>query len=171
MHSQHLTIGSLAAQANCNVPTVRYYEEIGLLPHASRASNGRRIYQASDLKRLTFIKRCRDFGFPIEQVRSLISLLDENDRPCVEVRDMAQTHLDAVRTKMKELQQLEASLLAFVDRCAAACSDGVTKDCAIIVALSSVDSALAAKPARSCCAAPSTFVPSNQPQFTELKRP
>ena len=60
-----LTIGALATQARTNVPTIRYYEEIGLLPQAERGSNGHRYYREADLRRLTFIKRCRDFGFPI----------------------------------------------------------------------------------------------------------
>ncbi|WP_251031424.1 MerR family transcriptional regulator [Paraburkholderia strydomiana] len=77
MSQSSLTIGALASETNTNVPTIRYYEEIGLLPHAQRAANGHRYYQDSDLKRLTFIKRCRDFGFPIEQVRELVRLFED----------------------------------------------------------------------------------------------
>jgi DNA-binding transcriptional MerR regulator len=171
MSFDNLTIGALAAQTNCTISTIRYYEEIGLLPHATRASNGRRTYRASDLKRLTFIKRCRDFGFPIEQVRNLASLFDESDRACVEVRDMAQTHLDAVRTKLEEMRQLETSLLAYVDSCDAVCSGGVARDCTIMVDLSSGEPTPPTKPTGSCCARPSAGAPLNQPRFTELKRP
>jgi len=127
-----LTIGALSARTNCTVPTIRYYEQIGLLPRPARASSGHRYYRDVDLKRLTFIKRCRDFGFPIEQVRVLAGLFEDGDRDCVEVRDLAQVQLEQVRGKLEELRQLEVSLEAFVGSCNAACSGGLTKDCVII---------------------------------------
>jgi len=152
MSSSHLTIGALAERTHCNVPTIRYYEEIGLLPHAERAANGHRHYGDADVRRLVFIKRCRDFGFPIEQVKHLVELFENGDRACLEVRDLAQVHLDQVRAKLEEMRQLEASLAAFVASCNAACSGGVTRDCAIIEDLSAVDSRVAG--AAGCCQAP-----------------
>ena len=116
-----LTIGMLATQTKTNVPTIRYYEEIGLLPHADRGSNGHRYYRDADLRRLTFIKRCRDFGFPIEQVRELVKLFEDGDRSCLEVREIAQMHLDAVRTRLVEMRQLETSLQSFVASCDDTC--------------------------------------------------
>ena len=92
MCSQPLTIGALADQTGCNVPTIRYYEEIGLLPPARRRPGGHRFYSEADLRRLTFIRRCRDFGFPIEQVRALVELTEASDRDCNEARDLAQAH-------------------------------------------------------------------------------
>lgn len=139
MPQPHLTIGALASRTSINVPTIRYYEEIGLLPTAERAANGHRYYREADLKRLTFIKRCRDFGFPIEQVRELVGLFEDGDRACIEARDLAQTHLDAVRAKLEEMRQLEASLLAFVESCDEACCKGTTSECAIIEDLSAVE--------------------------------
>lgn len=150
MSQSNLTIGVLASRTNTNVPTIRYYEKIGLLPRAQRASNGHRYYRDADLTRLTFIKRCRDFGFPIEQVRELAALFEEGDRACIEVRDMAQTHLNTVREKLKELRQLEVSLAAFVASCDEACCTGPTRDCAIIQDLSAIEPVL--KPAGpGCC--------------------
>lgn len=171
MSTQNLTIGALAAQTKCNIPTIRYYEEIGLLPHAARAANGRRYYRETDLKRLTFIKRCRDFGFPLEQVRSLVSLFEDGDRSCIEVRDMAQVHLDAVRVKRNELRQLEASLKAFVDSCNEACSGGLTGDCTIIKDLSSVDAKSSQKASSPCYATPVESATSSKAIFTEVKMP
>lgn len=104
MSPSNLTIGALAMHTRTNVPTIRYYEEIGLLPQAQRSANGRRYYRDTDLKRLTFIKRCRDFGFPIEQVRELVKLFEDGDRSCIEVRDLAQVHLDTVRAKLGEMR-------------------------------------------------------------------
>lgn len=164
MSQTHLTIGALSAQTSCNIPTIRYYEQIGLLPSPGRTANGHRHYREADLKRLVFIKRCRDFGFPIEQVRALVSLFEDGDRSCVEVRDMAQVHLDAVRSKMLELKELEASLTGFIGSCDATCSTGVTRNCTIVEDWSAPDSA----PVKGCRAGAST--PLQPSQFTAIAR-
>lgn len=153
MPDPNLTIGTMSVQTRCSVPTIRYYEKIGLLPRPERASNGHRYYREIDLKRLTFIKRCRDFGFPIEQVRELTDLFEDGDRACVEVRDLAQFHLDEVRAKLAEMRELEASLAAFVCSCDTACSGGLTKDCVIIDDLATPAACVSA-PDVSCCAVP-----------------
>lgn len=132
MTNAPLTIGALAARTHCSVPTIRYYEEIGLLPSAHRAANGHRTYTRRDLTRLGFIKRCRDFGFPIEQVRVLTQLFEDGDRACREARDQAQVHLDTVRAKLAELRQLEASLELMVGSCDSTCSTGPARDCCIL---------------------------------------
>jgi DNA-binding transcriptional MerR regulator len=132
----NLPIGTLSSQAGCSIPTIRYYEKIGLLPSPDRASNGHRYYREGDLKRLTFIRRCRDFGFPIEEVRELVDLFEDGDRACLEVRDLAQARLADVRTKLEEMRQLETSLAAFVGTCSAACGGGLTRNCVIIDDLS-----------------------------------
>lgn len=171
MSQPNLTIGALSAHTGCNVPTIRYYEQIGLLPPPQRASNGRRYYRDADLTRLTFIKRCRDFGFPIEQVRELASLFEDGERPCVEVRDMAQEHLDTVRAKLDALRQLEATLEAFVDRCTAACIGGTTRHCVIIDDLSSAEDKSDNRSSASCCGgAASAIPPKRVVTATELKR-
>jgi DNA-binding transcriptional MerR regulator len=133
-----ITIGQLASWTNTNVPTIRYYEEIGLLPDAQRASNGHRYYVNADVTRLGFIKRCRDFGFPIEQVREMVKLFENGDRPCVEVRDLAHTQLELVRAKIEQMRQLEGKLMDFVASCDAGCCAGKTRDCNIIEDLSAV---------------------------------
>ena len=132
MNTTRITIGALSRQTNCTIPTIRYYEEIGLLPMPERAENGHRYYRDGDFKRLAFIKRCRDFGFPIEQVRDLARLFDDGARPCVEVRDLAQVHLEQLRAKIAEMRHLESSLQAFVGGCNAVCVGGTTNNCVII---------------------------------------
>jgi DNA-binding transcriptional MerR regulator len=77
-----LTIGALAERTGCNPPTIRYYEEIGLLPRPGRRASGHRTYSDEDLRRLTFSRRCRDFGFPVGQVRALVTLTETSDRDC-----------------------------------------------------------------------------------------
>jgi DNA-binding transcriptional MerR regulator len=127
-----LRIGSLAERAGTNAPTVRYYEEIGLLRPADRRAGGQRAYGEEDVKRLTFIRRCRDFGFSIEQVRSLVALVEDRERSCTEARDLAAEHLAAVRAKLAELKALEKSILGFILTCDASCAGGPGPDCAIL---------------------------------------
>src|SRR5919108_6437799 len=117
-----LKIGALAENTGTSAPTIRYYEEIGLLPRASRRASGQRSYGSEDVRRLVFVRRCRDFGFPIEQIRSLLTLMQDRNRSCFEARDMAQAHLAAVRAKLRELKALETSVAAFVRRCEEACA-------------------------------------------------
>jgi MerR family transcriptional regulator, copper efflux regulator len=116
------SIGVLARQTGCTVPTIRYYEEIGLLPPGPRTEAGRRVYGEAAARRLTFIRRCRDFGFSIEQVRELVGLVDQPDRPCVEVREVAARHLSHLREKLAELHALERGMAAFVYNCDTACA-------------------------------------------------
>jgi DNA-binding transcriptional MerR regulator len=128
----NLKIGALAKRTGTNGPTIRYYEEIGLLPQADRQAGGQRIYSENDVRRLTFIRRCRDFGFSVEQVRMLVALVQDRDRSCLEARDLAQEHLTAVRTKIGELNKLERSIATFVASCNASCAGGAGPDCVIL---------------------------------------
>jgi DNA-binding transcriptional MerR regulator len=127
-----LRIGALAERAGTNAPTIRFYEEIGLLRPADRQAGGQRAYGNEDVKRLTFIRRCRDFGFSIEQVRSLVALVQDRERSCMEARDLAQEHLAAVRAKLNELRALERSIVDFIATCDASCPSGPGPDCAIL---------------------------------------
>jgi MerR family copper efflux transcriptional regulator len=127
-----LPIGVLAERSGCTVPTIRYYEEIGLLPRAVRKASGHRVYSDADLRRLLFIRRCRDFGFPIEQVRALVTLVTAGDQDCMAARDLAQSQLDAVRAKLGEMRALEESLVGFVERCNAVCAGGPARSCVIL---------------------------------------
>lgn len=127
-----LSIGFVARQTGCTVPTIRYYEEIGLLPPTARTEAGQRQFDDRTIRRLVFIRRCRDFGFSIEQVRELVGLVDAPDRPCAEVRDIAASHLAEVRRKLDELKALETNLCAFVCSCESACVGGPALDCTIL---------------------------------------
>ena len=127
-----MKIGELARRTRTNAPTIRYYEEIGLLPAPARRDGGQRSYGDGDSRRLTFIRQCRAFGFPIEQVRSLVALTEDQDRSCTEARSIAQVHLDAVRDKLGELKRLERSLTDFIKHCDAVCSGGPGPDCVIL---------------------------------------
>jgi len=145
-----LKIGGLAKRTGTNTPTIRYYEDIGLLRSADRQKGGQRVYGDADVKRLTFIRRCRDFGFSIEQVRSLVTLVQDPQSSCIHARDLAQDHLAAVRAKLAELKALERSIASFVARCEATCAGGAGPDCVILTDLSDPPSATPADGA-SCC--------------------
>ena len=151
--SPAFSIGVLAQRTGCSVPTIRYYESIGLLPAGPRTEAGRRVYNEAAVRRLGFIRRCRDFGFVIEQVRELVGLMDEPERPCVDVRDVAARHLSQLRSKLAELQALERAMTAFVGSCDSACAGGAAVDCTILedLAAPAEDAKLLANP--SCCAA------------------
>lgn len=144
-----LTIGALAQRAGCSVATIRYYEEIGLIPAAQRRESGHRCYDARAVELLTFIRHCRDFGFPIEQVRELVSLAGSEKRDCSETLDIAQAHLKSVRAKLAELRALERSLARFAKSCFDMCAGGPAAQCTIFKDLSSAGSTSAA--AASCC--------------------
>ena len=131
-HSGPIRIGALAQRSGCSVPTIRYYEEVGLIPRASRRSSGHRVYDARAVQLLAFIRRCRDFGFTIEQTRALVSLSHAEERDCVEARDIAQEQLKAVRARMLELLDLERSLAKFVSACNATCLGGPAPKCTIL---------------------------------------
>ncbi|PPD43676.1 MAG: MerR family transcriptional regulator [Methylocystis sp.] len=112
-----LTIGRLAAAAGVNLETVRYYERIGLMPPPARTASGHRAYEAVHIRRLAFIRRARELGFSIEQIRTLLALADPTRATCAEVREIAQAHLDEVRAKLADLTRLERILGATVARC------------------------------------------------------
>ena len=127
-----IRIGALARRTGTNAPTIRYYEEIGLLPRAHRHSGGQRIYGEEDVVRLTFIRRWRDFGLSIEQVSSLLALAQDRERSCFDARDLARDHLAEVRSKLRELKRLERSIAAFVADCESLCAGGAGADCMIL---------------------------------------
>lgn len=138
-----LTIGALAERTDCNVPTIRYYEEIGLLAKAGRRPGGHRFYREADVKRLTFIRRCREFQFPLEKVRELVDLIEHPERDCNAAKQLAEEHLVALRKKLVELQALEQSLSQFAESCSSLCAGGPARECVILEDLGS--------PTSSCC--------------------
>jgi DNA-binding transcriptional MerR regulator len=130
-----MRIGIAAELAGTNTPTIRYYESIDLLPRALRQDKGQRVYSADDVHRLIFIRRCREFGFSIEQVRSLVEVSSDASRSCQEIREIAEAHLTTIRAKLAELQELERSMHEFTNACMNTCEGGPGPSCAPLVAL------------------------------------
>ncbi|WP_407527123.1 MerR family transcriptional regulator [Methylobacterium oryzisoli] len=126
-----LTIGALAASTGVHLETVRYYERIGLLPPPSRSPSGHRRYDAQAVRRLTFVRRCRDLGFPIESIRTMLTLVDRRQVTCREMQGIATRHLAEVREKLADLRRLERAL----DHLIGDCPGTDTPDCPILDAL------------------------------------
>lgn len=141
-----LTIGRLAKVAGVHLETIRYYERIGLLPPPPRTAGGHRDYRAEHVKRLTFVRRGRELGFTLDQVRALLALAEDRGRSCAEARRLGLAHLADVRTKISDLRRLERVLNQMVARCA----DGTLPECPLIEALSDAlpMAASQARPAR-----------------------
>lgn len=125
-----MRIGALAKRTGTTVPTIRYYEQIGLLRSAAR-SGGQRIYDNEDLRRLAFVRRCRDFDYSIDEIRSLLSLM-QNHKPCTEARNLAANHLAGVRRKLAELKALETTIASLVSECDVSCAGGPATDCVLL---------------------------------------
>ena len=126
-----IAIGDLAKRTSTNVETIRYYERMVLLPAPPRSPGGYRLYGIGHVKRLTFIRRARALGFSIDEIRTLLRLADEHQRPCAEVRVVAEAHLDDVRAKITDLRAMERVLKDTVAKCAA----GTRSRCPVIDAL------------------------------------
>jgi DNA-binding transcriptional MerR regulator len=149
-----LTIGALAERTGLNVSAIRYYEEVGLIPQATRKPSGHRVYQSQAQELLTLIRHCRDFGFSVDDTKALVSLASSQERDCTEARDIAQVHLDTIRQRLGELQAMERSLSRFVTACTEQCAGGPAPDCNILTDLSQPETGFAAvrRPdKRGCC--------------------
>jgi MerR family mercuric resistance operon transcriptional regulator len=123
--------GELAQRSGCNIETVRFYEKRGLLPAPPRTAGGHRDYAREHLRRLTFIRRSRELGFTLKEVRGLLGLVDGGDWTCAEVRAVTVEHLTNVRRKIADLEKL-AQILGDM---AAQCDGGAVPECPIVDAL------------------------------------
>ena len=126
-----IAIGALSKHTGTNIETIRYYERAGLLPVPARSSGGYRLYAPNHLKRLNFIRRARALGFPLAEVRKLLTLADQRKRPCGEVRAVAAAHLEDVKGKIADLKAMERVLADTIARC----EEGSGSHCPMIDAL------------------------------------
>jgi len=123
--------GALARLLNCNIETVRYYENIGIIGPTERSASGHRLYSQTDTERLRFALRLRQLGFSLDEVRSLLAMVNTGDYTCAQIADVAEDHLTSIRRKIEDLQRLERSLSDITRQC----HRGDTPDCAIIEVL------------------------------------
>lgn len=132
MDGNVFAIGELAARSGCKVPTIRYYEGVGLLPKSTRTEGGHRQYGNDAVQRLVFIRRSRELGFTVEEVRSLLNLSEDRGRPCAEVDEIASRHLAEVEERIQSLTSMRDALVDLVEQC----QRTIILDCRVIDALS-----------------------------------
>ena len=132
-----MSIGQAAQRSGCTIATVRFYEETGLLRPVDRAVNGRRVYGWPEVHRLRFIRRSRDLGFSVEDVRALLGASDAPSPDCLAVRDMAVAHLERLQIMRTEIDARERSLTSLTNTCNEACKGGRSPACTIVEDLGS----------------------------------
>ncbi len=126
-----LTRGTLAAQSGCNIETIRYYERIGILPPPPRSQGGHRLYGQDLIKRLTFVRRSRELGFTLEEIRQLLRLVDGSNFTCAQVETLAHAHARDIHQKIADLKKLKSVLEAMASQC----TGGEVPECPIVDAL------------------------------------
>ena len=132
--SRHFGIGELAKLTGVKIETIRYYERQKLLADPPRTEGGHRCYNEDHLKRLTFIRRSRQLGFSMEEIRELLILVEGGRYTCGEVKALTMEHAKNVREKINDLNRMEAALLDIASRC----SGDAVPDCPILEALSDI---------------------------------
>jgi MerR family mercuric resistance operon transcriptional regulator len=126
--AETLLIGALSKRSGVNIETIRYYERIKMLAPPPRTASGRRIYDFTDLRILVFIRRSRDLGFSLDQIRALLRLGGPEKASCRQVREIATHHLEDIRAKLNDLKKLERLLSNTVARC----SGKTAPDCPVL---------------------------------------
>ena len=126
-----LTIGALSARSGVNIETIRYYEKIGVMPSPTRSASGYRIYGPEHVRRLHFVRRGRELGFGLDELRGLLRLVDGHTYTCEEVHALTVEHLTDIRQKIADLRRLERVMSDM----AAQCTRDQVPECPIIDAL------------------------------------
>ncbi|MCV2448168.1 MerR family transcriptional regulator [Paracoccus sp. DMF] len=126
-----LSIGKLSSATGVKVPTIRYYEQIGLLPRAGRSTGNQRLYDRPAVERLAFIRHARELGFSLEDIRELLALADDPEKPCAAADLIAGRQLAAVNARLRRLEALRDEL----QRMLAQCTSGRIADCRVIEVL------------------------------------
>ena len=131
--SRPLKRAELADRSGCNIETIRYYEKIGVLPDPPRTESGYRLYDERHVARLRFVLRARELGFPIDDIRGLLNLVDGGTQTCAEVKVLTEKHLEDVRARISDLKRIERVLA----QTAKHCSGEEVPECPVLQALAS----------------------------------
>ena len=126
-----VTIGALSKQTGCHIETVRYYERIGVLLKPPRTEGGYRLYGKEHIKRLMFVRRSRELGFSLGEIRTLLKLVDGKQYTCREVKALMEEHLGDIKKKISDLKRLQKTLAGISSQC----EGGMVPECPIIDAL------------------------------------
>jgi MerR family transcriptional regulator, mercuric resistance operon regulatory protein len=124
----NFSIGELSKRSGVKIETIRYYERIRMLAPPQRTASGRRVYGLNDFRMLAFIRRSRELGFSLDEIRALLRLGGPDKASCREVRAIATHHLDDIRAKLGDLRKLERLLAKTVARC----SGKTAPDCPVL---------------------------------------
>src|SRR5215469_13219784 len=112
-----LSIGELSMSTGVNIETIRYYERIGVIAHPPRTRSGRRVYALENRRQLSFVRRARELGFSLDEIRTMLALGGGRRLSCGEVKRLALGHLDDIRGRIDDLKRLETTLAKTVRRC------------------------------------------------------
>jgi len=126
-----MKIGQLSEQTDCKIETIRYYERIGLLPPPARTDAGYRLYNDNHRRRLSFIRRSRELGFTIDEIRGLLSLVDGGNYTCNDIKNITMGHVTSIRQKIADLKKLEKTLSSIASQC----TSDAKPECPIVDAL------------------------------------
>lgn len=128
---EEFSIGVLSERSGVNVETIRYYEKIGIMPSPARSASGYRVYRLEHARRLHFVRRGRELGFSLDELRGLLLVVDGHTCSCREVHELTVQHLADIRQKIKDLRRLERVMSDM----AAQCTRDLVPECPIIDAL------------------------------------
>lgn len=128
LRAETIPIGELSRLTGVNIETIRYYERIGMMPAPPRTEGGRRVYEPVQVQALTFIKRGRELGFTLDEIRALLALGGSAHACCGDVREIAAKHLSDIRAKIADLRKLEGLLAQTIDRC----EGGTAPECPVL---------------------------------------
>ena len=129
--STHSTIGKVASRTGCSIETIRYYEKEGLVPSPARSAGGHRLYTERLVERLIFIRRARELGFSMLEIKQLFSIVDGEFVSCVRVKEIADNHLADISSKISDLTKMQSVLTELSTQC----SGRDVPECPIIDAL------------------------------------
>lgn len=128
-HSGSLSIGQLAKRAGVGVETVRFYEREGLLVEPQRRQSGYRQYQSDTVDRLLFIRRAKELGFTLKEIKELLSLRVDEDKTCADVRQQAEAKIADIEDRIRSLQRMKRALVKVTRQCS---GSGPTSECPIL---------------------------------------
>jgi MerR family transcriptional regulator, mercuric resistance operon regulatory protein len=126
--ADNLPIGEMSRRSGVNIETIRYYERVKMLPKPPRTASGRRVYGPAEARTLAFIRRGRELGFGLEDIRTLLALGAPGKASCADVRGIAARHVDDIRAKIADLRKLEKLLAKTIARC----SGDSVPDCPVL---------------------------------------
>ncbi|MFI8481123.1 helix-turn-helix domain-containing protein [Pseudomonas sp. NPDC078700] len=139
--SKPFTISALSKQSGVNLETIRFYERSGLLPEPQRTASGYRNYQDADVRRVLFIRRGRELGFSLDEIRTLLDLANRPHSPCEQADKLVQSHLVTIEERIRDLQKMQSELSRMAN-----CTSAEAEHCRLLEALDN----------RQCCAPPPT---------------